>query len=67
MPLNTVKISKHHNERDWLCQNCSKLMGRFVGGRIRILVSRSHQYLVSAPATSVCRTCGSLNELFKVP
>lgn len=67
MSLNAVKTPQDHNERDWRCQHCSKLLGCFVGARIRILVSRSHQYLVSAPATSVCRSCGSLNELHKLP
>ncbi|WP_425101775.1 hypothetical protein [Tropicibacter sp. S64] len=56
-----------HSQHDWRCTCCGKLLGRIENGRIRILVSRSHPYLVSAPVTSVCRGCGALNELTRLP
>ncbi len=53
-------------QHDWRCKRCFKLLGRIDQGRVRILVSRSHQQLVSTPATSVCRCRGTLNEVTRL-
>ncbi len=58
-----VRRKQRPRGKDWTCTLCGKLLGRIEHCRVRILVSRSHQYLVSTPVTSVCRSCGKLNEL----
>jgi hypothetical protein len=50
-------------KNDWRCKRCRKLLGVIEGERIHIQFSRGHQYIVGAPATSVCRNCQTLNEL----
>ncbi len=49
--------------RDWRCARCGKLLGVVDGERIHIRFARGHEYLVGLPTTSVCRSCGALNEL----
>jgi len=49
--------------REWRCKRCGKVLGRLVGGRLHIRFARGHQYIVGFPATSVCRSCRTLNEL----
>jgi hypothetical protein len=50
-------------ERDWRCTRCGKLLGLFEGDRLHIRFARGHEYLVGLPATSVCRSCRTLNEV----
>ena len=50
-------------EREWRCMRCKRLLGLFKGKRLHIRFARGHQYLVSFPATSVCRGCRTLNEV----
>jgi RNase P subunit RPR2 len=50
-------------KNDWRCKRCRKLLGVIEDERIHIQFSRGHQYIVAAPATSVCRKCQTLNEL----
>jgi len=50
-------------EQEWRCSNCKKLLGMIRGERLHIKFARGHEYLVGFPATSVCRTCRTLNEL----
>lgn len=50
-------------ESRWCCSHCGRLLAVRRGGRLHISFSRGHRYIVSSPATSVCRHCGTLNEL----
>jgi phage FluMu protein Com len=48
---------------EWRCTRCDKLLARIDGDRLHIRFARGHEYLVGFPATSVCRSCRTLNEL----
>jgi len=50
-------------ETEWRCSQCNKLLGVLRDGRLHLRFARGHEYLVGFPATSVCRTCRTLNEL----
>ena len=50
-------------EREWRCTRCGKLLGLFEGERLHIRFARGHEYLVGFPATSICRSCRTLNEV----
>jgi len=50
-------------KHEWRCTRCGKLLGVLEGGRLHIRFARGHQYIVGFPATSVCRSCRTLNEL----
>lgn len=52
--------------REWRCSGCGKLLGVIEDGRLRIHVSRGHQYIVGLPASAVCRGCRTLNEITRV-
>lgn len=54
-------------EREWRCTHCEKLLGMIEGDRLHIRFARGHEYLVGLPTTSVCRSCGGLNELRNFP
>lgn len=47
----------------WRCTRCRKLLGMMEGDRLHIRFARGHEYMVGFPATSVCRSCRTLNEL----
>lgn len=47
---------------EWRCTRCNRLLGIFQDGRLHIQFARGHKYLVGVPATSVCRSCQTLNE-----
>ena len=49
-------------EREWRCTRCGKLLGLLTGARLHIRFARGHEYIVGFPATSVCRSCQTLNE-----
>ncbi len=49
--------------REWTCSYCGKLLGYVRSGRLHIHFARGYHYIVGAPANSVCRKCGLLNEL----
>lgn len=53
-------------QRDWRCTRCFKLLGKYEGDRLRLRFGRDYQYDCALPATSVCRCCGTLNELLTV-
>jgi hypothetical protein len=55
------------SQHEWRCSQCGKLLGVLRDGRIHIRFSKSHDYLVSAPATGICRGCGTLNEHALIP
>ena len=48
---------------EWRCKQCGKLLGEVEGTRLHLKFAKGYDYLVSLPATSVCRKCHSLNEL----
>lgn len=48
---------------EWRCTRCGKLLGVLEDDRLHIRFARGHQYIVGFPATSVCRSCRTLNEL----
>lgn len=50
-------------EQEWRCISCRKLLAVVRGERLHIRFARGHEYLVGFPVTSVCRNCGTLNEL----
>ena len=50
-------------QQEWRCARCGKLLGIWNGSRLHIRFTRGHEYLVSLPATTVCRGCRTLNEL----
>ncbi|MFH1689271.1 MAG: hypothetical protein ABIE42_03430 [Candidatus Eisenbacteria bacterium] len=50
-------------EQEWRCTRCDKLLAVVRGERLHIRFARGHEYLVGFPVTSVCRNCGTLNEL----
>jgi len=50
-------------KHEWRCIRCGKLLGVLEGDRLHIRFARGHQYIVGFPATSVCRSCRTLNEL----
>ena len=51
------------NEEDWRC-SCGRLLGRqLLSGRIHLRLALGHEYIVSAPVTSLCPKCRTLNEL----
>lgn len=50
-------------EHEWRCTRCGKLLGVLEGNRLHIRFARGHEYIVGFPATSVCRSCRTLNEL----
>lgn len=52
--------------RDWRCTWCFKLLGHKQDGRVRLRFGRDHQYDCSLPVSTVCRCCGTLNELLKI-
>lgn len=47
----------------WRCSRCFKLLGRRDGDRVHLRFTQGHEYFVHLPATAVCRSCGTLNEL----
>lgn len=49
-------------KHEWRCI-CGKLLGVIEKGRLHINFARGHQYFVGFPASTVCRGCGTLNEL----
>jgi|GEM_PF-5664645 len=51
----------------WECAKCRKLLGTIENGRVHLSFARGPEYLVSAPVTSACRYCGTLNEYSLVP
>jgi hypothetical protein len=51
------------NEQEWRCSHCGKLLGIVCERRLHLRFARGHEYLVGLPATCVCRTCRTLNEL----
>lgn len=50
-------------KREWRCTGCGKLLGVLDRDRLHIRFARGHEYLVGFPATTVCRSCRTLNEL----
>jgi len=50
-------------DREWRCTRCGKLLGILEDARLHIRFARGHEYIVGFPASSVCRSCGTLNEL----
>ena len=52
---------------EWRCSQCNKLLGVLKDDRLHLRFARGHEYLVGFPATSVCRTCRTLNELKEPP
>jgi phage FluMu protein Com len=50
-------------EKEWRCTHCGKLLAVMRGDRLHIRLARRHEYLVGFPVTSVCRNCGTLNEV----
>lgn len=48
---------------EWRCVQCGQLLAVLREGRLHIRFARGHEYLVGFPATSKCRSCGSLNEV----
>ncbi len=50
-------------KREWRCTRCGKLLGILEDARLHIRFARGHEYIVGFPATSVCRSCRTLNEL----
>ena len=50
-------------QQEWRCPRCGKLLGVVANGRLHLRFARGHEYLVGFPATSTCRSCGTLNEL----
>ncbi|RDD64192.1 hypothetical protein DU478_21505 [Thalassococcus profundi] len=61
------RFRTHTSHRDWRCKRCFKLLGRIERSRVQLVISRSHQYLASVPISSVCRCCGTLNEMVTLP
>jgi hypothetical protein len=51
------------HEQEWRCSRCGKLLGVVCEGRLHLRFARGHEYLVGFPATCVCRSCRTLNEL----
>lgn len=49
-------------KHEWRCK-CGKLLGVIDSGRIHIRFTRGYQYMVGFPVSTVCRDCGTLNEL----
>jgi phage FluMu protein Com len=50
-------------KHEWRCTRCGKLLGVLQDARLHIRFARGHEYIVGFPATSVCRSCRTLNEL----
>jgi hypothetical protein len=50
-------------DSEWRCTRCGKLLGVIEDARLHIRFSRGHEYLVGLPATGVCRSCQTLNEI----
>lgn len=50
-------------EQEWRCTQCGKLLAVMRGDRLHIRLARRNEYLVGFPVTSVCRNCGTLNEV----
>ncbi|MCU9848936.1 hypothetical protein OEZ60_13070 [Defluviimonas sp. WL0024] len=48
---------------NWRCRCCGALLGRYLDNRLQIRFARGHEYYVTLPVTTRCRTCMSLNEL----
>ena len=48
---------------NWRCRSCGALLGRYLDHRLQIQFARGHEYYVTLPATTRCRSCRSLNEL----
>jgi hypothetical protein len=48
---------------EWRCTVCDKLLGEVHRKRVHLRFSGGHQYLVSRPATTICRLCNTLNEV----
>jgi hypothetical protein len=57
------KISTPHRDHanDWLCSSCAKVLGVLRDGRLHLLFTRGHEYIVSFPVQAICRGCGTLN------
>jgi len=52
-----------HNECDWRCSGCFKLLGRRLNGHVHVHFARGHQYQMSLPVSALCRSCGTLNAI----
>jgi hypothetical protein len=53
-------------ETKWLCCSCEKVLGVIRKGRLHLRFAR-HEYVVALPASSVCPSCGALNEVQSPP
>jgi len=49
--------------REWRCTGCSKLLGVVRHKRIYLKFGSKHHYIVTRPATAICRRCDTLNEV----
>ena len=49
--------------RQWRCTRCRKLLGVVRNLRIHLRFGGDHEYLVTCPATTICRRCRTLNEV----
>jgi len=52
---------------NWRCRSCGHLLGRYLDHRMQISFARGHEYYVTLPVTTRCRSCRSLNELTPRP
>lgn len=65
-PTTAIPTSPRRDARsltNWRCRSCGQLLGRYLDHRMQISFARGHEYYVTLPVTTRCRTCKSLNEL----
>lgn len=50
-------------DREWRCTRCQRLLGLVRHKRIHLRLAGNYEYLVTRPATAICRRCRTLNEI----
>lgn len=67
IPFPTSPRGDARSLTNWRCRSCGALLGRYLDRRMQISFARGHEYYVTLPVTTRCRTCKSLNELTPRP
>jgi len=61
--MTTNPLGKLTCDQEWRCNQCGRLLGQLLDGRLHLQIARGRAYLVGFPVTTACLGCRALNEL----